>query len=125
MRWTRAEMEFLERNAANGASWLAAALGRSKVAVQSKASRMGVSLVYRWTCPRCGRASFQTAGRNGWCRTCELAEQADRAITRNARIRAEIKEERGRIKREEQRRQKAYAETNRLKSQLRRISEER
>jgi hypothetical protein len=123
-RWKPVEESYLQEHAGDGAQAIADALGRSIPAVKTHASRMGVSLVRRWLCPRCGHWSYREPTKwSGWCRRCSIEESADTAAVKNREIRREIAEERRRIDESEHRRQAIYADTNRKKKELRRLRE--
>ncbi len=123
-RWSQAEEDYLRKNAGNGAQAVAEVLGRSVRAVQCKASEMGVSLVVRYHCPRCGKTTYRPLStRTGWCRKCSIDESADAAALKNRRIRKEIADEEVRIREAERRRQAIYSDTDREKRKLRKFRE--
>ena len=125
-RWKDAEETYLAEHAGDGAEAIAAKLGRSVRSIQCKASVMGISLVVRFRCPRCGKDTFKPLSKStGWCRKCSIDESADTAALKNRRIRREIREEEMRIKESERRRQAIYSDTNRKSNELRRLREVR
>ena len=125
-RWRKAEETYLTEHAGDGAEAIAAVLRRSVYSVQCKASEMGVSLVVRYRCHRCGRDTYKPLSKStGWCRKCSIDYSADTAALKNRRIRKEIAEEKERIKEAERRRQAIYTDTDRKKKELRRLREER
>lgn len=123
-RWSDFEEQYLRDHAGDGAKAIAEALGRTVYSVQWKASSMGVSLLKRWLCPRCGRYSYHPPAKwSGWCRSCSVEHSADSAAMKNRELRAEIAEERRRIKESERRRQAIYADTYRRKRELCKLRE--
>lgn len=125
-RWKKAEEDYLAEHAGDGAQAIADALGRSIYSVQCKASELGVSLVVRYHCPRCGRYTCRPLTKwSGWCRRCSIEESADTAALKNKQIREEIAEEERLIQEAERRRQKIYSDTDREKRKLRRLRESR
>lgn len=125
-RWTDREEEYLAKHAADGADSIAEALGRSATSVQSHASRMGVSLCRRYHCPKCGRWSYRPLTKwSGWCRKCSIEHSADTAALKNRQIRKEIAEEKAAIRKEEQRRQMIYSDTDRRKRELKKLRRNR
>lgn len=125
-RWSRAEEDYLAEHAGDGAQKVADALGRSVWSVRCKANEMGVSLVVRYHCPRCGRYTYRPLTKwTGWCRSCSVEESADSASMKNRQIRKEIAEEEMRIREAERRRQAIYSDTERKKKKLRKLRESR
>lgn len=125
-RWSQADEEYLVGHAGDGADAIATALGRSVWSVRCKASEMGVSLVVRYHCPRCGKYTYRPLTKwTGWCRSCSIEESADTAAVKNRQIRREIAEEEVRIREAEKRRQAIYSDTDREKKKLRRLRESR
>ncbi|MBR0403795.1 MAG: hypothetical protein IJI68_01025 [Eggerthellaceae bacterium] len=123
-RWTQAEEDYLRSHAGSGAAAIAEALGRTVASVKVHASRMGVSLVVRYHCPRCGRNTYRPLTKwTGWCRSCSIEESAGKAALKNRQIRREIAEEEVRIREAERRRQAIYSDTDREKKKLRKIRE--
>lgn len=121
-RWKAAEEAYLVEHAGDGAQAIADALGRSVSSVQTHASRLGVSLVVRYHCPRCGRYTYKPLSkRSGWCRRCSIEESADKAALKNRQIRKEIAEEKAKIRKSERRRQAIYSDTDREKRILREL----
>ena len=119
MRWTPAEIEYLETHASDGAEAIGESLGRSVHAVESMASRCGISLRRSWLCPRCGREVFQPLSvRSGWCRLCSIQDSHDKSTLRNREIKKAIAIEESRIHEAERDRQATYAETSRNKEKL-------
>lgn len=126
MRWTARDDAYLAAHAGDGARSIAAALRRSTSAVKTRASRLGLSLRMRWTCPNCGRMSYQPPSeRTGFCRICVLDASIAAAQRANDDIRAEVAREKAEIRRRERKRQAIYASTSREKAKLRKIREER
>lgn len=75
MSWTTKQIRYLDEHAHEGADEIAEALGKTVKAVQWMASKRGVSLRKRYTCPKCG--SVRTVPLNavtGWCRICTKEE---------------------------------------------------
>lgn len=125
-RWKKAEETYLAEHAGDGAEAIAGKLGRSVHAVQCKASSMGVSLVVRYHCPRCGKYTYTPLAKwSGWCRACSIRESADTAAVKNRQIRKEIAEEKKAIKEAERHRQTIYSDSDRKKKELRRLRESR
>lgn len=125
-RWKQHEEAYLQERAGDGAQAIAEALGRTVASVQTKASRMGVSLYRRYHCPRCGRYTYTPLTKwSGWCRKCSIDASADTAALKNRQIRREVAEERRRIRESEQRRQALYSDTDRQKRELRKMRGER
>lgn len=123
-RWSEADESYLADHAGDGAEAIAKALGRTVSSVQTHASRMGVSLVVRYHCPRCGRYTYRPLTKwSGWCRRCSIEESADTAALKNKQIRKEIKAEEAAIRESERRRQAIYSDTDREKRKLRRLRE--
>ena len=123
-RWKKAEETYLTEHAGDGAEAIAKALGRSVSSVKTHASRMGLSLVIRYHCPRCGKYTYTPLTKwSGWCRTCSVRESADTAALKNRRIRKEIAEERSSLEQAKRRRQMIYTDTERKKKELRRLRE--
>lgn len=123
-RWSQREEDYLSAHAGDGAEAVAEALGRSVWSVRCKASEMGVSLVVRYHCPRCGRYTYRPLTKwTGWCRSCSIEESADTAAMKNREIRREIAEEEVRIREAERRRQAIYSDTERGKKKLRKFRE--
>ena len=118
-RWSQREEDYLSNHAGDGAATIAEALGRTVWSVRCKASEMGVSLVVRYHCPRCGRYTYRPLTKwTGWCRSCSAA-------MKNREIRREIAEEEVRIREAERRRQAIYSDTEREKKKLRKFREVR
>ena len=125
-RWKDEEEAYLQAHAGDGAEALAEALGRSVWSVRCKASELGVSLVTRYHCPRCGKYTYKPLTKwSGWCRACSIQESGDTAAIKNKKIREEIAEEECRIREAERRRQMIYSDTDRGKKKLRRLREVR
>ena len=123
-RWSQSEEDYLTAHAGDGAAAIAEALGRTVSSVKTHASRMGLSLVIRYHCPRCGKYTYRPLTKwTGWCRSCSIEESADTAALKNKQIRREIAEEEVRIKGAERRRQAIYSDTDRAKRKLRRLRE--
>ena len=123
-RWKLDEEAYLQAHAGDGAQAIASALGRTVPSVITHASRLGVSLVRRWRCPRCGRDTFSPLVKwSGWCRKCSVDESADRAALKNRQLRKEIAEERRRIKESERRRNAIDVDNSRRRRELRRLRE--
>ena len=121
-RWKDSEETYLTEHAGDGAEAIAKALGRSVSSVQTHASRMGLSLVVRYHCPRCGRVTYKPLSkRSGWCRRCSIEESADTAALKNRQIRKEIAEEEKKIRDSERRRQAIYTDSDREKRRLREL----
>lgn len=121
-RWTPKEEAYLEDHAGDGAEAIADALGRTIPSVKTHASRLGVSLVIRYHCPRCGKYSYRPLGKkSGWCRRCTIEESADTAAIKNRRIRQERAEEEAKIRESERRRQAIYSDSEREKRRLREL----
>ena len=125
-RWSQREEDYLSNHAGDGAATIAEALGRTVWSVRCKASEMGVSLVVRYHCPRCGRYTYRPLTKwTGWCRSCSIEESTDTAAMKNREIRREIAEEEVRIREAERRRQAIYSDTEREKKKLRKFREVR
>lgn len=115
MRWTTAEIRFLEEHANEGAWAIAGALNRSVESVQWQASQYGISLRIKWYCPNCGHwVRKPLNSRTGWCATCTKAERRHQ-LEREVR---ELAEEVRREQEEDRRRQAIYSRKNRLKKKL-------
>ena len=125
-RWKDVEEAYLAEHAGDGADAIAKALGRTVWSVRCKANEMGVSLVVRYHCPRCGKYTYKPLVKwSGWCRRCSIEESGDRAAVKNEQIRREVAEEEARIREAERRRQAIYSDTDREKKKLRRLRETR
>ncbi len=123
-RWKKAEETYLAEHAGDGAEAIAEKLGRSVSSVQTHASRMGISLVIRYHCPRCGKYTYTPLAKwSGWCRACSIRESADTAAVKNRQIRKEIAEEKKAIKEAERHRQTIYSDSDRKKKELRKLRE--
>lgn len=79
MEWTTEEIACLEEHACEGADAVARALGRSVSSVKAQASRFGISLARRWTCPKCGSTTRRPlSASTGWCAACMREAARDR-----------------------------------------------
>lgn len=95
-RWRASEKSYLRAHCRDGAEAVAAALGKSRSAVESMASRMGLSLSRApWrpgdVCPRCGAHEVEE-GAPGWaeglCPPCHWDVLAERSERKAAEIEA-------------------------------------
>lgn len=92
-RWTDEEKRYLITYKDDGAEKIAAALGRSTIAVQIMACRLHVSLAVRHgeICPRCGMREVRkgtSAYSHGLCPVCWEREKAEAIRERRAFKRA-------------------------------------
>lgn len=125
-RWRQWEVTYLHDHAGYGAQSIADRLGRTVQAVERQASRYGVSLRRRWYCPKCSREVYSPLSEwSGWCRRCSIAESKDRASVNNRRVRAELQEERRKVRQAERERQALYSDTHKKRKELRRLRESR
>ncbi len=112
MRWTTAEISYLQEHAQDGAAAIASALGRSIESVKQQAKRYGVSLRKKWHCPNCGLLVHKPLNtRTGWCAACSKAHRRERLEQEVAELREEVRRERS----EDRKRQAIYSQKNRLK----------
>ena len=95
-RWKQSDKAYLRSHCRDGAEAIATALGKSRSAVESMASRMGLSLSRQpWRpgslCPRCGTHELEPGG-PGWgeglCPPCHWEVLAERSERRAAEIEA-------------------------------------
>lgn len=98
-RWTDEEKRYLVTYKTDGAERIAAALGRSVIAVQIMACRLHVSLAESEgeLCPRCGVRRIRkgtSAYRHGLCPVCWESEKAEAMRERRAFQRARREYER-------------------------------
>lgn len=125
-RWKAKEEAYLIEHAGEGAEAIAEALGRSTWSVRCKASELGVSLLKRYLCPKCGKHSLNPLSkRTGWCRRCSVEHSADNAAVKNRELREQVAKMEAATREEERRRQMIYSDTNRQKKKLRRFNEVR
>lgn len=123
-RWQEWEFDYLRKHAGDGAEAIAEKLGRSKGAVKIMASRERISLSRHWTCPRCGRKTYQPlVAWSGWCRRCTISETRDTAALVNRKARLELKREEEGIDDLERERCALYVDTNKTRKKLRRFCE--
>lgn len=93
-QWTSHELRYLDRHAGDGAKEIAKALGRSEQSVKAQAKRMGISLKYRQTCPRCGQLTAKRLNpRTGWCACCTKEARARELAQESAAFEEEAKRE--------------------------------
>lgn len=110
--WSTSEIRYLEQHAHEGVKAIAFALGRSSKAVESQASRYGLSLRRVWQCPRCGmRTRKPLSERTGWCSVCTKQERRKRIAQEVAELEEEVRRE----KAEDRERQRLYSRKNRAK----------
>lgn len=115
MKWTTREIAYLEEHASDGATSIAAALGRSVKSVEVQASRYGLSLRKSWLCPKCGLRVFSPLSTTtGWCSTCTKAAQN----MRMAEQVRDLQEEARREKQVNKERQKLYSAKYRAKKKI-------
>lgn len=112
MRWTTADIRYLEEHAAEGADAIAEALGCTREAVRQQAKNYGVSLRMRWVCPNCGATVYKPlSARTGWCEVCtrrlriDQLEDQVRQMQDQQRLMAET----------ERKRQAIYSKKHRIK----------
>lgn len=124
MRWTKWEIEYLEKHSTDGAEKIARKLGRSVRSVQVQACRYGISLQKRYFCPNCGSYSFTPLlAKTGWCRCCSLRNSRDSAAIINRKVHKDLEEERRREQEAERQRQSIYSDTEKTRRKLRRFRE--
>lgn len=115
MRWTTAEIKYLDEHRCDGAASIAANLDRSVISVQVQASRYGIPLTPVYQCPKCGGQSVRPLNpATGWCLNCTKEARRDRI---SEQVRA-MEEEARRAEREDRERQKLYSRKNRAKKRL-------
>lgn len=124
MRWTKWEIEYLEKHSFDGAEKIARKLGRSVKSVRIQASKYGVSLKQRFYCPNCGSYSFTPLSvKTGWCKCCSLRHSRDTAALINRKAHQELDEERRREQEAERQRQALYSDTEKTRRRIRRLRE--
>jgi len=94
MRWTRAQDDFIRRNAHMGVDFVTSGLARmgyprSRDAVKMRAGRIRVSLLTYEICSCCGARVSYTVG--GMCASCHEESLVERAKEQNTRLHEEIR----------------------------------
>ncbi len=113
--WTTQEIKYLEEHAHEGVGAIAAALGRSRNAVETQARHYGISLKIRWHCPHCGATVHKPLSNlTGWCYVCTKK-------VNNEKLAEEVRQLEELAKRdleETKKRQRLYTRRHRAKQRL-------
>lgn len=116
MQWNTSEIRYLEEHAHEGASAIAAALGRSTESVKQQAKAYGISLRKKWHCPKCGHWTYKPLNSStGWCAPCTKAERRHQLEEEVRELREEVRRE----QEEDRMRQAIYSKKSRLKKATR------